>query len=672
MYFYLIYNFNDDRVDAAKKIGITVRHPNNRLKEHRTTDVFMRYYKVIQLDLPHNNKQTLLLLEKECKSITIKYARQLHINPNTECRYNIDKDELWKLCTNIIQKYNNVEIKIDQHGEVVLPMADDLEEVEEIKYTSHELYQSYDLINKCTFPYQLRDYQIDAYHKICEMYLQKQSPVNLHILCRCGKSILFSKFAYEYINDFDSVIYVTNRLSLIGDMHKRMKKIFGEMMHFIEVSSNDTDINVNDDKLLILTEDFKKMFIFACNESFHRLEGLLVTYNKCLIIFDEVHYLCTNLHNAHPFKILNEMKNNHFIMTSTATPKFGRYEICNNKVFCNDPKYFGNYPAITYFDIQDAENKKFICPIKLISKKFDANNHPVDNAIALLKHMLTILPKQAQPKKILAYTNSIARINDSYDKIIKDPTFINWHIYKVSSKNTKKNNIEQLNNFINDDNQSILINCQMLSAGINVDVLDCILFIDEKSQKDEIVQIIFRPRNYISQKTAYILIPVIKPKSNAIVYADSTIMVILQELYKYNDPSVVKSIQSNESWQNRLNHFGGMKNLDLNQHFIDDDIKIDIIDINKENLIKQRTLPDMIVDTLKDEIPRTARQIWDEIKNSGYIPPKMGKTPDQTCNAQAHSLSSKGIIAVDKTSRPNKFFKINPLDTNVKIENETN
>ena len=212
----------------------------------------------------------------------------------------------------------------------------------------------------------------------------------------------------------------------------------------------------------------------------------------------------------------------------------------------------------------------------------------------------------------------------------------------------------------------------MLSAGINVDVLDCILFIDEKSQKDEIVQIIFRPRNYISQKTAYILIPVIKPKSNMIVYADSTILVILQELYKYNDPSVVKSIQSNESWQNRLNHFGGMKNLDLNQHFIDDDIKIDIIDINKENLIKQRTLPDMIVDTLKDEIPRTARQIWDEIKNSGYIPPKMGKTPDQTCNARAHSLSSKGIIGVDKTSRPNQFFKINPLDTNVKIENETN
>ena len=668
MYFYLIYSGLDDYEKSRKKIGITCRSPNQRLAEHRTTDISSKFLKVIKLINDHETKQFLRLLEKKCKSATIKYAELLEINQNTECRYNIDKYKLWDICKNIINDFQYIELEINEKGEVINQINETGHD-EKNELTLEELYTVHDEIKKTNFPMQLRGYQFDAYHQICNYYIQGRSHCNLNILCRCGKTVLFSKFAYEYLDNFESIIYVTHRLSLIDNMYQRIKSIFKTKIKYIEISSSDSEISVSDEELNMYIEKNTKLFVFACNESFHRLNTFLQSYSKCLIIFDEVHYLCTELHEKHPFIIISKLTHNpcNFIITCTATPKYGLIK-SSNRLYCNDSRYFGNYEPISYTNIADAEQKQFLAPIKIICKKFDSCNNQIANAICLLKHMKKELPIEQQPKKILAYTNSIQCINDTYENIKKEKELSNFMVYKVSSA-TPKNNKKHLEEFIENKNQSILINCQMLAAGINIDELDCILFIDEKSQKDEIIQIIFRPRNYIPNKVAYLLIPLIKPVSGCDVYKDSTIMIVLQELYRYGDPSVMGSILTRNYDVN--NDFKwGMKSLNLDNHFIDDDIKIDILEINKTNLAKQKPLSLMIVESLMDGKMKTATEIWNCIKKTGYIPPSGGKTPMATCNAKAHKLAIIGCIGIDKTSKPDKFFKIRCIPTNVKIENE--
>ena len=129
------------------------------------------------------------------------------------------------------------------------------------------------------------------------------------------------------------------------------------------------------------------------------------------------------------------------------------------------------------------------------------------------------------------------------------------------------------------------------------------IYIPSKYNKEDIIQIIFRPRNYLPDKIAHIIIPQVKNN-----ISNSTTLTVITELYKYNDPSVIKS-----NTNSYLSCYGGFTNLNLKDNIIDPLLEAEIIDFNNILLSKQMTMKMSIVEILKEYDKLTASEIWNKI-----------------------------------------------------------
>ena len=67
-------------------------------------------------------------------------------------------------------------------------------------------------------------------------------------MCRCGKTIMFQKIAFDYFDTFDVIIYVCPRLNLIENMISRWQKIF-KNVNIAELSSSGSKNCIRDNEL---------------------------------------------------------------------------------------------------------------------------------------------------------------------------------------------------------------------------------------------------------------------------------------------------------------------------------------------------------------------------------------------------------------------------------------
>jgi hypothetical protein len=157
---------------------------------------------------------------------------------------------------------------------------------------------------KNNLPMSLKGYQINAYPKIKSIVNNMSSEtydyiIRLYIMCRCGKTELFKRFAYEYQDKFTYIIYVCSRLTLIDDMIKRWVNMIPDFI-IVEISSSGSPYNITDDEFKKNIRTNNKMLIFICDKSFNRLRPLLKNDTDKLFIFDEAHYLVTKQTDTHP------------------------------------------------------------------------------------------------------------------------------------------------------------------------------------------------------------------------------------------------------------------------------------------------------------------------------------------------------------------------------------
>jgi superfamily II DNA or RNA helicase len=516
-------------------------------------------------------------------------------------------------------------------------------------------------------PKSLRGYQLDAYGKMESIVNNMQTStfdyiINLYIMCRCGKTELFKKFAYEYQDKFNHIIYVCPRLTLIGDMIVRWSGMISDFI-VVEISSSGSGYTITDDKLKTNIKTNKKMLIFVCDKSFNRLMPLLKHDTNKLFIFDEAHHLVTKQTDKHPLKLLEKNNGNCVKIFSTATPINGNYLFNKDNIFMNDPKYFGNSSnIIKYNDIEDAIKNKFMTHASLIVGSYDSDEKESDTSIKnksiqMLESLLTDESLEYRPRKILMYANSISKINSMFKSIQESDKYIfqNIDLFRVSSELNTKDNIDNIKKFKESSKISILINCKMVTDGINIKELDTVVFIDPRYNKSDIIQIISRPRSYrddIPNKMAYLLIP--QEFSSSDSESDNkfkTVMTIIEELHINNDPSFVKFVTDIK--------FGNSKKKQVQSNFgniiIDEKIKNKIITLTKDNLLKQCvSLPDAIIKTLADGIPRTSTQIWDFILSNNLWSTPIGKTPEATCSANCGTLFKKNKIQRQRTMFGNK------------------
>jgi hypothetical protein len=333
---------------------------------------------------------------------------------------------------------------------------------------------------------------------------------------------------------------------------------------------------------------------------------------------------------------------------ATATPVLGNYITNEDQVFMNDPKYFGSANTeIKFNDIERAIDDKFMTHASLIVGAYAGNDIPNDNGPRLDKSINMILslindPTLVhKPRKILMYTNGVDNIDQIYTLLTSHVGFADVDVFKMSYR--ENNNRKTLALFNANKRMSILINCQMVTDGINIVDLDTVVFVDPKYNKSDIIQIMFRPRSYDEDnlnKMAYILIPQLIGDLKF-----SSVITVITELYIKNDPTYVKFVGN----VNKKDTGGKQDNTGCIIE-LDEKIKHDVIKLTKESVfdIQQHTIHSAILKVLSDYIPRTSTEIFDEICNRKlWSSPKSGKTPKSSCSSGCTTLFKSGQINRD-------------------------
>lgn len=646
MFFYLVKFFES----SVRKIGITRRLPKYRLEEYRTADVEVEYYAVAYFNnLVYDD---LLEMEKCCLFATKEYGRKLKEYPSNETRYYIEHDILWNICAEyfpantVIYKNNDDILKLSYENCPNAINTPGESKINECFKTYNELH-NYKPIKPIKMV-DLRGYQIELYPKLREI-LAEHKIATLSIMCRCGKTELFKRYAYENSLRFNYIIYCANRLPLITEMIERFDKMLPEF-RYVELSSNNNSrYFTKKDIIGSIIEKHQHMLIFVCNDSFSYLREFLLNADKTsLIIFDEAHHLSSPKKPDSPLVLLNDWKRTANIRTeviyATATPIYGNYFIHKDYIYMNDPEYFGNTELNTlcFNDIELAIKQEFMTPAVLVIGDYyndnvedgknsndnqftdyvvledknselviNSSNARINNAI----NLFTNVCKTSLRKKTLFYCNDMKTVKECYSMLDGIDGF---KIFKLISDMTPNDRINSLEEFRKCLEPCIMVNCQMVTDGINIPDIDTVLYVDPKYSKANIIQSSMRPRSYDKKnpdKVAYIIVPHFAVDKTS---ADFEIVItIIRELHTNHDPSVsglfnivsCKSKKSDVLVDNKIT-----KNIVINEN-----LQHLLINLIREEFVPEYdlTLYDAIIKTTSI-IPKTCRQILDDIIKNKY------------------------------------------------------
>lgn len=646
MFFYLIVLWPGlDKI----KLGLTRRLPKFRYKEYLTSNPKCKFHSIAYF--PNYDENELFALETNCLVATKDYSDDLDILPNCEVRYG-DPKELWSICGTY---FPNDAIIYTDHNQILNLTSNDCPNVLETELVQRDHFSSIEeLLYK---PKTLRGYQPEAYKSMKEI-LKKSSTCLLSIMCRCGKTELFKNYAWEKANEFNYIIYVAPRLDLIGDMIGRFTNMLPKHK-YVDISSAKSDLTISDEVLSNLVELETKLMIFTCNESFKRLEPIFNNIKFKLLIFDEAHYLAGVKRNDHPLVILRDKWCEYYkgkveTIFATATPEYGNYITYTNTIYMNDSNYFCDITSdvVSFNDIEAAIEQKFMTKAVLVvgevkdlsdyESEIEESNltkKRVQKAISLFNDT----NNSSFRNKTLFYCNKRDSVNFCFEQL--KTKFPNYKIFRMIYGMDRKEINESRETFKSCKTPCILVNCQMVTAGINIEDLDTVVIVDPKTSKADIVQIIMRPRSYDlnnPDKIAYIIIPQTCDTDNF-----ETVITVIENLHRNNDPTVTKFVNACKKISKR------QKDKDkpivkIDDIKIDENIKHKIIELTRESLnSKNTTLENAIKKLLSDDIPRTTTQIHKELNNVDFT--------EKDCETECIRLiGCKELLC--NTDKPVKFY----------------
>ena len=309
------------------KIGLS-DNPHERFKPYWTLN---KYYKpdiIIKV-----KKGQEIETEKRWLSATVMYNDFSDNNLTHEGRYGVTGLQLWDLCRPFCPEGYEI-VTLDQIPKIERPDRYN-DHGAHLKFSSLLELKNFNTDNKI---FELRGYQKWAFPKMVEMFESGIRDIVLNILCRCGKTVLFGKFAQKYQDLFDTIIYLGPRIALISNIKETLKHFTKKQMIEIHSQSPDGDLFAIEcfmygqlDPGIKKQTKFNK-FLLTCNDSVFKLDKLFKVLNpgaNVLIIMDEAHNLCQSIDNEKPnmlrqFKQAEEnYKINITRISATATPIIG-------------------------------------------------------------------------------------------------------------------------------------------------------------------------------------------------------------------------------------------------------------------------------------------------------------------------------------------------------------
>ena len=288
-------------------------------------------------------------------------------------------------------------------------------------------------------------------------------------------------------------------------------------------------------------------------------------------------------------------------------------------IYNNDPEYFGpSFSVVKFYDIVTAIKQQFVAPLRLFIHDYQSltnvtNSSSVRKIMSMIKDVYDNPLYEYKPKKILLFCRNVESIERTVVNLKRE--YNNWKIFQLHYAMKHKDKYKQLTGFRKYKGKCIIVNCKMITDGIDERTIDGIAYVDPKYKKTDIIQSLSRPRSFDNKKVAYCFIPVQNDNDPEF----ETLFRVLDQLRNQNDPTVTKLLKSVCKRKPGMSASGKQIDDIIEDVSIDSNIKAVLYQHIKNKFKRVNTFNEAILKVLSDLVPRTSKQIWNEIKNSDLL-----------------------------------------------------
>lgn len=365
------------------------------------------------------------------------------------------------------------------------------------EFTSYSNY----LKNKDTKPKSLRDTIQDSYvdESIEELRINKK--VFIKAPTGFGKTHIFYKIIKKL--QFKKILILTPRLLLnqqiVEDKYSNyLSGLNYKIFHFSDTSSELKEGLIKEcgkiDQNYILT---------SCYQSQSKLIEYILKYKVKfdLIIFDEAHFITSDLWIQNDLLLSNDISDNRIYGSATPT---GIIDL--------NPQIYGK--QIEKVKVHELINEEILCNIQTIIKKLDNKKSEYDDS---LKDLIVDCFEKYEKKKGIIYVNSRVNAQNLYG-LMKTQTKISTYIYVSGEVEVEELSDTNIKSFEDDPNPCVIIVVGKIGYGYDNDYVDFITLGDPRQSDIDIRQIIGRGIRYNKKtypnKLLHLLVPIYKDEFN--------------------------------------------------------------------------------------------------------------------------------------------------------------
>lgn len=378
-----------------------------------------------------------------------------------------------------------------------------------------------EIINKI----ELRDYQKQAINNLIN---DKTSRKQCIMACGTGKTVIMIEYIkHQYqTNNKSKVLLLFPSLQLISQTYNRIsnelkKKILCICSDLDSKSLTCGEANENEENNIyeeFLANDYNKIYTTDLNvikKNLPKSDIVLCTYQSSkllenttfdLCIYDEAHKTVNNPIFSYTIDDNNCKVNTRIFFTATPRYYKGDNEDCIS--MCDTSKYG---EEVYNYSFKKARYDKYLLDFQVISyvvddaklpelveEKYikcdnlkDIESNAVICAIQLAQHIKNGINNS---KKILTYHSTVNKaiqfkktLNYIFEKFD-----INANVYVMSGKTSMNLRKEIIKEFENEDGISIICSSKVLNEGVDIPIVDTVVFIDSRKSTIDVTQCVGR------------------------------------------------------------------------------------------------------------------------------------------------------------------------------------
>lgn len=381
-----------------------------------------------------------------------------------------------------------------------------------------------------------RNYQKEIVEKAVD-YFENNDRGILYMPCGTGKTLTSFWIALN-LKYNNKICIAVPSLYLLSQFYHTWSEMYN--CKYLLVCS-DTDIESYSDIGLLLTtqvdeiEDYlekykdEQIIIITTYQSSERLAE--ACYNKNIIIdiciFDEAHKTTGRANKnfaflLHDSNILIKKR-----LAMTATEKIYNGETNTNIISMNDKNIYGK--VIYTYSLKQAIEQKQLCDYKIIAPLITDESFwnmvkknklvidkelcidPIEIRYYMTAYLIIRAIKERKLTHILTFNNTNENAKILHELLINLIDFydMDCNCYHLTGRSSIKKRRKVVNDFINDE-IAIISSAYIFTEGVDIPIVDCVCFCDNKMSVVDIIQSVGRTlRKHQNKDIGYVIIPTI-------------------------------------------------------------------------------------------------------------------------------------------------------------------